>query len=262
MAQSGEPIRPSKGTPCRLTANGLNGPLCVLPTNCEAVSMKFQFTLCLLAILSLTAAAQAATISVNTSADVVSSGNGECSLREALNNANADLDTTGGDCAGGTGADTIVFTLATDGMPITLLGAPGDDINGGGDLDVLDDDLLIIQGNGSDLTTIQAGTTPADGVDRVLHIHLRVPGVELRDLTLRFGRPDLSSESGGGILAEADVGSTLTISNSDIVNNQAFRGAGIRFTSEQGALAIVGSTIASNLSNPGVTGWGRSGSCG
>jgi len=32
---------------------------------------------------------------------------GVCSLREALNNANSDADTTGGDCAPGSGADTI-----------------------------------------------------------------------------------------------------------------------------------------------------------
>ena len=53
------------------------------------------------------------TITVNNTTDPAStSGNGFCTLREAINNANAKSDTTGGDCAAGTGNDTIVFSVS------------------------------------------------------------------------------------------------------------------------------------------------------
>ena len=39
------------------------------------------------------------------------SGNGFCTLREAINNANAEADTSGGDCAAGTGNDLITFSV-------------------------------------------------------------------------------------------------------------------------------------------------------
>src|ERR1700693_2187694 len=53
------------------------------------------------------------TITVNDITDPVStSGNGFCTLREALDNAGSPgVDTTAGDCAVGTGTDTIVFTV-------------------------------------------------------------------------------------------------------------------------------------------------------
>src|ERR1700720_4614980 len=53
------------------------------------------------------------TITVNNTTDPAStSGNGFCTLREAINNANAASDTSGGDCAPGTGTDTIKFSVS------------------------------------------------------------------------------------------------------------------------------------------------------
>src|SRR5579863_3627300 len=50
--------------------------------------------------------AGANTITVNTTSDASTTGDGFCSLREAINNANSPgVDTTGGDCAIGTGTD-------------------------------------------------------------------------------------------------------------------------------------------------------------
>ena len=52
-------------------------------------------------------------ITVNNTTDPAStSGNGFCTLREAINNANATSDTSGGDCAAGTGTDTINFSVS------------------------------------------------------------------------------------------------------------------------------------------------------
>ena len=62
------------------------------------------------------------TITVNNITDPVStSGNGFCTLREAIDNAESPgVDTTAGDCAVGTGTDTIVFTVSGE---ITLASA-------------------------------------------------------------------------------------------------------------------------------------------
>ncbi len=61
--------------------------------------------------------ARAATITVNSTADNLTAGDGNCTLREAIMNANSDSDTTGGDCSAGNGADTIdvpagIYTLS------------------------------------------------------------------------------------------------------------------------------------------------------
>ncbi len=52
----------------------------------------------------------AATITVNSTSDVTAN-DGECTLREAITNANNDADSTGGDCIAGNGADTINFNI-------------------------------------------------------------------------------------------------------------------------------------------------------
>ena len=70
-------------------------------------SLPFLVTL----VLPL-AAASAATLTVNTTVDNTTPGDGRCTLREAIANVNAAADTTSGDCAAGTGAgDTINFNL-------------------------------------------------------------------------------------------------------------------------------------------------------
>src|SRR5260370_36675598 len=52
-------------------------------------------------------------ITVNNTTDPAStSGNGFCTLREAIDNANAASDTWGGDCTAGTGTDTINFSVS------------------------------------------------------------------------------------------------------------------------------------------------------
>lgn len=66
-----------------------------------------------------------AQITVNTTADNETAGDGSCTLREALNNSNDDTDTTSGDCAAGSGTDTIGFSIPGGGVqtiqPTSLL---------------------------------------------------------------------------------------------------------------------------------------------
>lgn len=54
--------------------------------------------------------ASAATITVDSLADGTPATDGACTLREAIANANADIDVSGGDCVAGSGEDIIVFS--------------------------------------------------------------------------------------------------------------------------------------------------------
>lgn len=80
-----------------------------------------------LALSSLTTAlVQAATITVDSTADTAVGGDGDCTLREAIVNANQNADSTAGDCtAGASGVtDTIAFDISGAG-PATLVVAAG-----------------------------------------------------------------------------------------------------------------------------------------
>jgi len=67
--------------------------------------------------------APTAVITVDSAADVAVAGDGSCTLREAINNANVNGDTTAGDCAAGTGLDTIAFAIGAG--PVTISPAGG-----------------------------------------------------------------------------------------------------------------------------------------
>src|SRR2546423_9222753 len=68
-------------------------------------------------------AAPAVTITVNSLASSATAGDGACTLREAINNFNAQADTSGGDCASGAGETLISFglsgTIPTGGLIIS-----------------------------------------------------------------------------------------------------------------------------------------------
>src|SRR6266550_5592302 len=57
-------------------------------------------------------AAPAVTITVNSLASSATAGDGACTLREAINNFNAQADTSGGDCASGAGETLINFSVS------------------------------------------------------------------------------------------------------------------------------------------------------
>ncbi|MEZ4678416.1 MAG: CSLREA domain-containing protein [Caldilineaceae bacterium] len=83
--------------------------------------------------------AYAVCITVDSVADTVAT-DGACTLREAIDNANADADTTGGDCAAGAGDDTITFgvsgTIAAGAQQYTIENNGKLTIDGGGAITV------------------------------------------------------------------------------------------------------------------------------
>lgn len=126
------------------------------------------------------------------------SGNGVCTLRAAVMEANA--------VAGG-GATILVraadYVLLIDGV--------GEDASATGDLDVTA--AMTIEGDGSGVTMIDGSY-----FDRVFEIH--ASDVTLRGITIRRG----SASLGGGIHAVADG---LTLENVVLSNNRAGAGGGL-----------------------------------
>jgi hypothetical protein len=149
-----------------------------------------------------------ALITVNDVNDVVLAGNGRCTLREAIENANTDSDTTSGDCTAGAGDDTIVFKDQGGAPDIYELQAG---------LQVRD--ALEIAGLGQDDLSIQAAPFMPDPIFDVM---VTLGGsVTFRDMTIRDAN---GTGNGGGIY---NNGSTLFIINSRLRDNGAGHGGGL-----------------------------------
>ncbi len=172
--------------------------------------------------------AYAAGITVDTNADNASPGDGVCTLREAVKNANLGGDTTGTDCiSGSAGADTITFTGAV--TTITLGSALPDITN---DVTITGNGNTIIQADACDPT---AGTCTQSY--RVLTI--TSAAVNLSDLTIRHG--NVADGGGGGIFNNEG---TLSLDKVIVSNNFATDGGGIH--NEKGTVTVDDSTISNN----------------
>lgn len=189
---------------------------------------------------------QAATIVVNTSADVIDE-DGLCSLREAIINANHASQHGSTDCvAGEAGGNTIVFDAALAGETITLNG----------------EHLLITTRN----LTIE-GPVPGDRSGLILDggqasrvINVLGPGmhvaVNLRDMTVTGGRTEDISQPGGGLHAQSVV---LTLDNVAVVENStggnSSGGGGI--SGLQAKIELIDSLVENNhVEGLGTTGGG------
>ncbi|MCP5100935.1 MAG: CSLREA domain-containing protein [Chloroflexi bacterium] len=207
-----------------------------------------------LLILSVPANAIVTGITVNSTLDELIAANGNCTLREAILNANADADLTGGDCDAGSGADTIFLTSGT--YTLSLIG----NNDNGGDLNIWED--LTIEGDGADSTIVDATAVSS----RVFKIQ---GTTTLSGITITGGH---SGSNGGGILAaeanlnlintvisenEADgLGGGVymntgefTLTNSSIINNEADEeGGGLAISSSDTTATIDTSAISGNES--------------
>jgi CSLREA domain-containing protein len=189
--------------------------------------------------------AHAATIQVDTTDDELNS-DFDCSLREAIQAANTNSAVD--NCTAGQAypnLDIITFSAATNGIPIVLVGAAGEDANATGDLDILDGGDLTIQGNDATNTIIDGNDT-----DRVFHV---CPGggcantVTLTGVTIRNG----SADFGGGI---QNLGATLNVQDSTIGgagagNTASDEGGGI--DNQNGTTTVDGTTVSANRAEYG-----------
>ena len=191
-------------------------------------------------------AADAATITVNSLADTVVPGDGNCTLRKAIANANNNA-ATYSDCAAGSGTDVINITATGT---ITLLSAlpdltgsltingPGSSslsISGGNTLRVfyLSGSIFIFQNlqisNGS--ADFGAGIR-ATGADSVL----------INNVTF-FGNN--ATNRGGAIYSGS--GNPMTVTNSTFIANGGNGGGGAIQNSGQATLTVTNSTFSGNI---------------
>ncbi|MGE3913458.1 MAG: choice-of-anchor Q domain-containing protein [Chloroflexota bacterium] len=158
--------------------------------------------------------AVASTITVTTVADELIT-NGECSLREAIRNANADA-ALHPDCPAGSGADTISLP---NGLYTLTISGRGEDGSASGDLDLTG--TMTIIGAGTARTIVEAGPESSIRIDRVFDVQ---PGasVQLTGLTVRRGHPGQAQTTatgdgaGGGIRSRG----TLTLDAVTVTENQ------------------------------------------
>ncbi|MFZ0889493.1 MAG: PQQ-binding-like beta-propeller repeat protein [Candidatus Binataceae bacterium] len=187
-------------------------------TALAAILVLFSLTL---PVPMLAATAKAATITVNTLKDETTSGDGLCSLREAINNANAKADTTGGTCAAGTGTDTIKFGVSGT---ITLVGSGLPPIQNTLTIDGTGQAITVDGANSFQVAVVNAGAT------------LNVSDLTIAHGSARFGR------LGGGI---ANSG-TLTVTNSTFSGNRTLGGGGGGI-GNGGTLTVTNSTFSGNI---------------
>jgi CSLREA domain-containing protein len=201
-----------------------------------------------------------ATIIVNTGTDESVAGDGLCSLREAINNANSPgTDTTNGDCNVGTGNDTIaIFLLGqwiqlSNPMPtiqntLTIVGSAVTGINAfngnpgnisGGIFSIAPSATVVL----NDLTMQEGSVTGGLGGAVYNAGTLTVNNCTFNGNSALFNTGTMSGGAGGAIANE--VG-TLTVNNSLFINNNAdFRGAAI--SNDSGVVGVSNSTFAYNF---------------
>jgi hypothetical protein len=187
------------------------------------------------ALLLLGAAvAQAATFTVNTTADNAptagecSGAANDCGLRQAIDKAN----TTAGD-------DTVVLPAGHYTLTIAGLNENADLT---GDLDVVNNGTLTLTGAGARSTTIDGG-----GIDRVLQVATGATAI-ISGVTITGGNVAANNfSSGGGI----ENGGILQLSSSVVAGNTADYGGGIHNGSSvsTGAILISNSTISGNTAS-------------
>lgn len=205
--------------------------------------------------------ASANSLTVNSLADTALAGDGQCTLREAIHNANADIDASRGDCNTGAGADTITFGLSgviSLGSTLNINAVDGLSLDGANQKVTLNGNhtVRVLQVNEAatlnlNNLTIINGYADASGFGGTLGgggaIHNQYGVVNIANSTLAG---NTSAGSGGAIVntsndALANPGGRLTIVNSTFVGNSAFTGGAIANVGTA-SVSVLNSTLVAN----------------
>jgi len=218
--------------------------------------------LCLLAFLftfpnqTFVIEANAATITVNSATDGFAGGDGLCTLREAITNANNDM-LPAGDCAAGSGADTIVFAAALANQTI-LLTHPNGELSITSDITINASaaaNLSVSGNNAVRVFNIQSATaivvmtgfriTGGNGSGTVGAIIADGGAIRnIGNLTLNSMIIQTNTARAGGGVYTSGAGNRLTINGGSILGNSATSSGG----------GIFGSESIVNLTNVTVSG--------
>ncbi len=219
-----------------------------------AVILAVLLQVSLLLQYSSTPVVRAANITVNSLDDDMIAGDGKCTLREAIINANQNSDQSGGDClADGVVSDMIVFDPISAAGTIVLTQTnvlTDENQSATGDLDITESVQIV--GLGTATTTIDA-----DGIDRVFHILASSGTIEFSGLTIQGGNSD---GDGGGVFnagAATVVLDTVTIQNNQVVG-LGEDGGGIANTGG-GQVNMTNSIVANNAATNTITGTANGG---
>jgi hypothetical protein len=179
-----------------------------------------------------------AAITVNTTNPAIAD-DGQCSIIEAIENANADA-ALHDDCVAGSGNDTI--SLPADALMVFTTTHNG--VDGGNALPVITTTITIL-GNGA---TLARNTSIAPNF-RFFKI-VASGNLTINELALRNGYAGLIStlvfpQSGGAILNAG----TLNVINSNLSFNRATYGGAIYSEVITGSLTVNGSTFSSNIAD-------------
>ena len=189
-------------------------------------------------------------------AQVCSAAANDCSLRGAISKANA---------AGG--APSINLPAGTYTLTLANSGGTNEDSNATGDLDI--NTSLTIAGVGQATTIVQAGTTNANGIDKVFASNpfcTSVVSTSFSNITVRFGRntqpngaADFSFTGGGLDWCNPGANGTLSITNATFDSNSATTGPGGGIdldtaSSTSGTVSLTGVTISNNKSQSPTSG--------
>jgi hypothetical protein len=189
-------------------------------------------------------AAHAANITVDAGV-VVIAADGDCSLREAIINANNDA-ATHADCAAGSGADTIILPAAST-FTVTDIDNTTDGENGLPSVT----SAITIDGNGS---IIERDPMSADTF-RLFHVAAATGDLTLDATTVRFGvADDAPDDVGGGIFSLGP----LAITNGSVISGNTATDGGGGVAVLYSSLTITGSTISGNTAS-GMISYGGGG---
>src|SRR3990172_2948100 len=202
-------------------------------------------------------------IVVNATNDTIST-NGLCSLPEAVNNANQDVDTSGGDCIAGEGDDTINITVSK-----VTLSHVNNSIDGPNALPSITTDVQVvgvgpirtIERGGPDMRIFHVAENGTLTIDNLILTKGKLPathaacplgqgcsgGAIYNDggIVKLFGstvRDSTASDEGGGIHNEQG---TVTLTNSVLLDNAATDDGGGLYN-DFGTVTLTNSTVSSN----------------
>ncbi len=192
--------------------------------------------------------APAATFTVTTTTDenngACSAAGTGCSVREAINAANA-----------AAGADMVTFAVnGTHRLTINNAGTENAGVEG--DLDVTQ--ALTIVGNGTGNTILQAGTNTTDGIDKVISFNPNFNAAfasSMSNLTIRYGRNPSTftlDGFGGGFDWEGSGTGTMNVSGCVVTDNRTTDGDGGGITATNssagsGGFTASNTTISNNM---------------
>ena len=195
----------------------------------RAVSLGVAFALPAILVIGMFGAssAQAAGIVVTSAADGAPANDGQCTLREALRNANSNSTAGSSDCAAGSGADTITFAAGLDGQTIQL--AMIDDSTSGPSALVITSTVTLQGSLGIGITI-----TRDNAIANMRLLLVKTPGqLTIANLTLSNGQVLGATPAGSGSAGTAGMGGAIlssggvvTLIDSTLNDNTALGGTG------------------------------------